>query len=195
MSDITISGYSDYRPTVWRNAIMTPVKVITEATDMPVTLAEAKNWLKMESINDDDDLIMSLIKSAVTLLQKTWSISFQTRTLSVYLQHNPMFPIRIPYGPISSVSSVEYKSCDCQNLPFSAADPTTYTITDDLLKGQPGYYIVQYIAGFDVTPDVYKTPILQQVAWMYENRGDQIQYQINPAINLEGGALTQNDIM
>lgn len=51
-------------------------KIISETGSDPVTLAEAKTWLKMDSISDDDTLITDLITAARKYCENLAGLSF-----------------------------------------------------------------------------------------------------------------------
>lgn len=181
---------------IWRNSIITPVKTVVDSIDTLVSLDEARHWLKMDNIGSDDLIITSLIKAATGILQRSLSMSFMARTLSVYFIHGECFPFHVPYGPVITINSLTRRECDCQGMPFTPF--TGYDIAGDSFSGPNGYYNMEYVAGpvSTVYPDnveALKTMLLQQIAWMYENRGDQRQQQLNPIIDIYGASMTQND--
>lgn len=83
------------------------VKVLTAPATEPITLAEAKDWMKIKTgFTDDDTLIQdTLIPAARRSAEKHMSRSLITQTIQLYYTK---FSGRIylPYGPYQSISTV-----------------------------------------------------------------------------------------
>lgn len=130
----------------------------------PVSLTEAKNHLRIADYTSDDALIMSLIRSSRTHLEKYTGLSFGTKTITAILSIAGDY--ELPYGPVCSVTSAA-------TYDDGTWVPTTdYTLVGDMLDaGYKGLIKVVYQAGFAPLPEDLKTDILQLVAWQYQNRG------------------------
>lgn len=140
------------------------IKFSNEGSE-PVTVLEAKNWLKID-VPDDDLLLADLITSARQQCEGYLNISLIDRTVTAWLQIG-LDEIRLPYGPVKTVTNVtNYKGDPIVGYVlkyemFQALDPTTEVKA-------------VYSAGFeDGLPKQFKTAILSQVAWLYEHRGDE----------------------
>src|SRR3954468_21127146 len=75
-----------------------------EATAEPVTLSEAKAWLKID-VADEDLLVTDLITAARLECEAFLNISLITRTVTAFLQIG-LDEIRLPYGPVKEITSV-----------------------------------------------------------------------------------------
>lgn len=134
----------------------------------PVTLQEAKDWCRID-INDDDALITSLITAARTICEKTCNISFITRTVTARL-NNGLGGMFLPYGPvIGEITSI--KNDDAIDI-----DSNNFAIKNSSFKQVYSPYntvvIVVYNAGYTTLPGNLRTALLNQIAWMYDNRGE-----------------------
>lgn len=123
----------------------------------PVTLQEAKDWCRID-VSDDDTLITSLIKAARIICEKYSGLSFVSKTVTAILV-NGLGNIELPYGPVAS--EVAYYDMDETELTdFDISEPACDRIE------------AVYSAGYETLPANLKTAVLNQIAWMYENRGD-----------------------
>ena len=142
------------------------------STTYPVTLAEAKAWCKIEAdITEDDDLIEDLIISATVLCEGYLNISLMPKTVTAIV-NNSLGGVELPYGPVTAFTSLK------------DVDDTALVLTDDYtLQGIDfktiktpcdEYLKAEYAAGYTDTnlPGNFKTAILQQIVYLYENRGD-----------------------
>lgn len=158
---------------------------VAPATE-PVTTAEAKIHLRVE-ISDDDAFISSLVASARLLVEKTINTSLITQTWELVLDGFPNSDcIKLPNGPVQSVTSVKtYDENDTESV-FSSSSYLVDTVSDRLalnldstwptdLRPRAGVKVT-YVTGYgddgsDV-PQALKQAILEMVAYWYENRGD-----------------------
>ncbi len=86
------------------------LKLYAGPTDEPLTLTELKNQLRIDS-NDEDTFLRSLITVARRLLERYTFRSFMTQTWQLNLDAFPSSDeecIRLPMGPVQSVTSVTY---------------------------------------------------------------------------------------
>lgn len=143
------------------------VKVITDLEEEPVTLEEAKAWLKIEDFTTDDTLVETLIKSSRILLEGYTGTSFGTKELEVIIDITQK--IDVPYAPLQTMTKVERREnegwVDC-------VENTDFWIIGDTIKvNLPAMYRLTYVAGFEELPENLKTDIKVMVAWQFENRG------------------------
>lgn len=155
----------------------------------PATVAEVKQWLRLE-IAEDDAIVAGLIPAARRHLENSARVSLLTRTYRLRFDRpeSPFAPVRLPMGPVQSVQSVRYysagvptdwDSADWGLNPgrFACVGPATggsWPTADD----RPGAYEVVYTAGFgDSTDDVpsgilcvFRLALQLVVAAWYENR-------------------------
>lgn len=138
--------------------------------DEPVTLAELKEYMKVD-YDEEDTLISSLNTSARLLLEKKRGISMIPKRITAIIQ-NDCGGIEIPYGPIYGSGAIDTSL-------ITDADDQEVELT---IRGYPYPFIVNqidyvqliYDAGFYVLPEVLKTAIKAQVMFMFENRGERM---------------------
>lgn len=85
--------------------ILRDVTTLVEPASEPITLAQAKNYLRVD-FDDDNDLITGLITSARLRLEKYAGIAISTRTLQVVAYVDEF--IELPYAPLNNITLVEY---------------------------------------------------------------------------------------
>lgn len=157
------------------NAVLETV-FSSEGSTEPVTLAEIKEWIKVDvTITEDDTLLTALGISARKVVEGYLCVSLIPRTV-VAIFNNSGGDIELPYGPVNTFTSL-YETA-------TTLDDTEITSDNYLLKGgvfktlnKPcsDYLKATYTAGYAnaaAVPEHFKTGIKQQVAFMYENRGD-----------------------
>jgi len=138
------------------------IEILTDLTTEPVTLQEAKDYMRISS-NAEDDLIEELITSARERIEKFTGLSLGEKTLKAYWFYYHI-PSEIPYGPITLINSV----VDDNDVDVE------YTARGLQYKVLEAYSTVglaiEYEAGFTIVPKGLKLAILKQVSTDYENR-------------------------
>jgi uncharacterized phiE125 gp8 family phage protein len=152
----------------------------------PVTLAEAKAHLKLDTA-DEDDLVAALITAARARAEWRTGRALLTQSWTLWLDTWPCAGIEIPLPPLQSVTRLTvYAPDDTPRL----LDPSTYQVdassaparlrlkenvsppTD--LRPMNAIELV-FTAGYggaDAVPAPLKQAILQIVADLHTNRGD-----------------------
>ena len=138
------------------------LEVVTDLSVEPVTLQEAKDYMRISS-ESENDLIEELITSARERIEKFTGLSLGEKTLRAYWFYFHI-PQEIPYGPVTLIESVvndedvalEYTARGLQYKMLEAYSTVGLTI--------------EYEAGFAVCPKGLKLAILKQVSTDYENR-------------------------
>lgn len=82
-------------------------EVTSEPAVEPVTLEEAKGWLRLDGTTDSDERVLDLITGARIAMQDWTGLSFITQTVAIY---PPCFEgeMLLPTYPVSSISSITY---------------------------------------------------------------------------------------
>jgi uncharacterized phiE125 gp8 family phage protein len=144
----------------------------------PVSLDQAKAWLRVESGADEDALIAALIPAARARAEWHAGRAFVTQVWTLWLDCTDGC-ITIPLPPLQSVQSVTVYAPD-GTATLLAAD--TYTVAGQrLILTQPVLNLravngiaIAFTAGYgaaaDVPPDIAQA-ILQILASLYEHRG------------------------
>lgn len=102
------------------------LKTITPPSTEPLTLIEAKQYLK--AAEEDDITILSLIKQAREYCEDYQSKKYIAQTLEAYLDQFPCGSIEFrDCSPVQSITSIKYISCDGEENTF---DDTNYSLDD-----------------------------------------------------------------
>ena len=150
--------------------IVRDVTVLVDPTDEVITLAEAKNYLRVD-YDEDDDLITSLILSAQSRLEKYAGIAMTGRKLLTYAYVDNL--IELPYAPTGIVEKVEYFNGVDWIEAFEDAD---YYILGDtyrkvVLKTYPKReYRFTYFCGYDILPTPIKNATFKMLSDLYDFR-------------------------
>lgn len=167
-----------------------PLQYVTvteaEPTYEPVTVTEAKNYLKVDD-SADDALIAQLIKTSRRMIETHANIKFHRRSVT-QKQTGGLETLDAMRHPIFSVSSITYAK-DFDSTP-ETLDASEYRFVHDkffheggrFVEGRPADgYVITYTAGMvaDATPSTlnndFKTAILRILAFLYENRQEYAQ--------------------
>lgn len=146
----------------------------------PLTLAQAKAWLRVESGTDEDDLIAALITAARARAEWHTGRAFVTQGWTLWLDR-PAPVIEIPLPPLQAAASVTLYGADDTPLVL-AADAYTADLAGSrlLLNAVPpnlratNAVAIAFTAGYGDaadTPPAIAQAILQIVAALYEHRG------------------------
>jgi hypothetical protein len=155
------------------------VEVVTDVATEPVTLAEVKQHLNLQfdtvgslDFDDDDTKLTSLITQCREELEQYTGLSFAGKTLKAILR-NECGGIEIPAGPVTALTSIK----DVDGNTLTAV--TGYTVRGNLFKWIEFpcscYLEVNYTAGYTVLPSGLKRALLEEIAFRYNNAGDQDQ--------------------
>lgn len=186
-------------------------RVTTLPDSEPISLDEAKGYLKVDGTSDDT-YITSLITTSRRMCEAYTGLSFVTQERQIKLDRFPVSDrsrgneITIPYGPVQSIDSVKYLNTDnvlttmaegtdyvvdtdseiCRIFPVSSNELTCWPSTRNL----PNAVTVAYTAGFDDVsgiplPKEVTEAMYKQIASMYENRQDETM------VNTSTGMSTQ----
>lgn len=158
----------------------------------PITTAEAKTHLRVDS-SDDDTYIGLLIIAARRWVEQTHGLALVTQTWDGSIDQFPSgdSPIVIPKFPLVSVSSVTYYDDDLStSTVFSSASyqvdaakrpprivlKSSVSWPTDGLRLSSGV-VVRFVAGFgaaSAVPDDIKHAIKLLVGQMYQNREPEV---------------------
>jgi len=147
-----------------------------EPTDQGVTLAEAKQHLRVE-FNDDDALISALIIASRQQIEETlvWRALTPRTYRATYDTWNGS-EVWLPMPPAVAVLAVSVVD---DGVPDVVVAPTGYVLDPNLGRlrfygdgagGAAGRLQIDYTAGYDAAPGWAKAAILLQVGNLYENR-------------------------
>lgn len=160
------------------------VSITTDAVSEPITLTEAKLFLKADTTTEDD-LITDLITSARKWIEDYTGKSMAVKTLTVmfwdFLDDETEFDLPYPpHASITSVSEVDEEGTATAltlNSGYYKKGLTDFTI-QPVQSYEPAYKVV-YITGsaFD---DTVKKAMLNLIADFYENRQNEKEESNSP---------------
>ena len=146
----------------------------------PVTLDQAKAWLRVESGNDEDALITALIPAARARAEWNTGRAFVTQGWTLWLDDVPPV-IDIPLPPLQAVTSVTLYGRDGS---ATVLNTSAYVVdlpgSRVLLKSVPqnlrslNAIAIAFSAGYGASgnvPGAIGQAILQIVSALYEHRG------------------------
>lgn len=172
-------------------SLLSEVKVHAAPAVEPITLTEAKAYMKVDYTNDDTLIEDVLIPSARQMVEKMLNKALITQTLKAYYTTFGKV-VDLPYSPVQSVSSVKriqqnttttltvdsdyyVQGLDQKFLLISSPYdlPPGHSPTDSY-KGAE--LLVEYVAGYGTAasdvPAIIKEAIRKIVAFNYENRNE-----------------------
>lgn len=139
----------------------------------PITLNQVKDWLKIDT-TDEDSLLNNITTAARILCEQYTNISFIQRKV-IAIVNNSLGSIELPYSPIGEI--LDLQDVDGNEL-------TDYEVTGVVHKRlktpEKDYLRVKYTAGFTTLPQNYKTALLTAIAYIYEHRGDEQFGELSP---------------
>lgn len=158
------------------------LKLITAASTYPVTLAEAKLHLRVDT-TDEDALITALITSATETVEQKLGRALMAQTWELTLDAFPD-AFELTRVPVQSITSVKYYDASgvqqtlASNLyTLDNADDhgyayvvPAYGTTWPETRDQVNAVSVRYVANYTTVPEPIKSWILIAIATMYENR-------------------------
>lgn len=159
-------------------------RLITPPAATPVTLAEAKQQLRVDHA-DEDAKIEALIAAATSYLDARSGVlgrCLVTQTWELTLDAFPAEEIEIPLGPVQSVASVTYvdtagatQTVNASDYYLDNASPTAWVmpeITWPSTMAAANAVAVRFIAGTAVAdvPPAIRHAVLLLVSHWYEDR-------------------------
>lgn len=153
------------------------VTIVADAVVEPVSLTDAKNWMRID-YTSDDTLIQSLLNASRVHLEKLTGLSFVNKLIRTNFELTGSVPhvwmVDLPYGPLVCVDELKIKT--------GMNTYTTLTKNEDfeVIGGKiwmytQGVYSALYQGGFGTLPEDLADDILTLTTWQYENRGKKFQ--------------------
>lgn len=154
--------------------IIRDVTTTVEPVSEPITLAQAKNYLKVD-FDDDNDLITSLIASARVRLEKYAGVAMSARTLQVVAYVDEF--IELPYAPLNNITKVEYWD-NGDWVEMSIGDyyilGTTYKKIYMVANNRMEYRFT-YTCGYTTIPQPMITALYKLIADLYDYRESSVE--------------------
>lgn len=157
---------------------------LTNTPLIPVSLSDAKDFLKV-SHTKEDDLIQGLIETAVVYGEKYTARDFSIKTWDCFTNDLCLTGDALPFielhrSPLVSIEAIEnsVSGSYVANSNFIQKDRFGYSRL--LLNGSyPSIdsavaytFKVSFTSGYSTLPEGLKTAVLEHINFLYENRGD-----------------------
>lgn len=168
--------------------------LISPPTQDVVTLAEAKEHLRVDA-NDDDTLIGRLIGQVVASLDPasggTLGRALRPQTWELRLAEFPLCPIRLPFPPAIEIESIKYDAADGAEQTVAGSDyrligqgafqpvrlSLSYGASWPAARYSEEAVRIRFVAGYDADdeggdrlPTAIKVAALLMIGDLYENR-------------------------
>jgi uncharacterized phiE125 gp8 family phage protein len=162
---------------------MTTRLISTDATGIAVE--EAKLHLRVDH-DDEDDLIQSLIKTAMVSATNKTGRSFAPMTWEKRLDAFPGGPINLHFPPVVEIASIEYKNAAGEVVALSSQAYTLAAASDSATLSPNAFWPedatnirITYTAGFESIPEPVVQWIMLHVGNWYKNREAVVSTQAN----------------
>jgi uncharacterized phiE125 gp8 family phage protein len=172
--------------------------IVTVPTVEPMTLIEAKRWLRVDH-NDDDGLIAALIKAARQRIESRTGRAIMAQTWRIALDQWPAEArVALPMMPVMSVTAV--RVIDAAGVPAvlastlyaleSGSEPPVLAVKSPPNPGRlRGGIEIDVVAGYGVTAAECPEPLRQAMRLLllaaYEGRGPERAGERRPDIVTE----------
>jgi uncharacterized phiE125 gp8 family phage protein len=148
--------------------------IITDAVAYPVTLVEAKNFIRVDYALDDN-LITDIIKAATEQAEKYLNRSITTKTVKFsYTSFSNR--VMLPYPPYQSITAVTVKYRGESTVLVADSDYYLSGVKDLSIEFERYYreyeLIIDATVGYLSVPLTIKQGVLKLIARMYEYRND-----------------------
>jgi uncharacterized phiE125 gp8 family phage protein len=180
-------------------------KIKTEPTTEPLTLSEAKIFLKVDN-TDEDTLITNMIKAVRRAAEIYMGRALISQTWYDYRDEFPDDWFEITLCPVTSITSVKYYDADDAQQTLSAAVYLTDIASEPArislaigqswpsISGRQNSVCIEYVCGWSnagAVPDLIKAGMYLHLGHLYENRQDVTKEKMN---ELPGGSRSLYDM-
>ena len=157
------------------------LRVVTPATQEPVSLAEARSQARIDVVTEDATLAAYIV-AARQWLELATGRALPVQTLEMSLDCFPRCQITLPRSPVASITSITYTDTDGATQTVSAADylldaarhvpiiTPAYGKAWPPSRGDAGNVKVRFVAGESQPPEPLRHALLLLVAQWHENR-------------------------
>lgn len=150
--------------------------IVTESVNMPISLIETKNFLRIDT-STDDDLLTRLIKSATKKCETYIGKSLITKTYKITFENCVLTKTKLPYGPLQNISLVTTKDAE-GNITTVSTDEYVISKANNAIEFKSSLVNniieITYISGYgdndtDIPEDI-KQGLLFHIARLYDDR-------------------------
>jgi len=180
-------------------------KIKTEPASEPLTLSEAKIFLKVDN-TDEDTLITNMIKAVRRAAELYMGRALISQTWYDYRDDFPVDYFEITLCPVTTITSIKYYNADDTLTTLSSATYLTDLASEPArvslaigqswpaVSGRKNSVCVEYVCGWasaGSVPDLIKAGMYMHLGHLYENRQDVTKEKMN---ELPGGSRALYDM-
>lgn len=157
-------------------------------TTEPVTVAELKTYLQNQGTAYDGPLDI-FIKAARKKIENYCNVSLVPKAITLTFKTNGFSPMRLLFGPVATVTSVEHKDCCDWEVLSDGATPSDYCIQSqdstswEIVSTMCGQHRIKYTTEAPDDMDIYKQAILMQAGALFTFRDD-ATFEWSPAAKM-----------
>jgi len=146
---------------------------------LPITVKEAKLYLKIDH-DIEDLLIEDMIKAAVNSFEDVTATALIPQVWKVIYKDIDRNIIDIPIKPVANILNISTINSNHQ-----ISKITNYTLINNSLFFNISFpsqiLIIEFQAGTEINfiPENIKLSLLEHIAFLYENRGENNQFDLN----------------
>lgn len=165
-------------------------QVVSVDSNAVVSLAEAKNVLKVNH-DEDDTYITGLITGTTEQVERYIRRDVQVKTRKSHWSR-PAYLVSLPYGPHTNITLIQ--SIDTDNVTTNVTEFRVIGLDYKrvVLQQAVGQVLVTYVSGYAVTPATIKNAILQEISFQYKNRQDPDSPRM---VSIDGLALESRQLL
>lgn len=163
-------------------------RIVTPATVLPVSVSDAKDYLRIDSYTDHDSMIESIIWATTKTLEQRANICVTEQTWTLILDSKEVVENIFFYKtPVKSITSVKYYDSDNTQQTISSGDYTTVLGLQPaqiILDSVPSVYErsdameIVFVGGFTSIPNDILLAIKQRCYNVYNYPGDTIEQKL-----------------
>jgi uncharacterized phiE125 gp8 family phage protein len=157
------------------------LKIVTAAADEPISLEEAKLFLRVDT-DADDTLIAALIAAAREYAEHYTQATFATTEYELALDAFPVDAIGLPKAASPAVESIKYLDTAREE---QTLDPAAYVLSEYGMEpfiyplqawpatgAYPNAVRIRYTANAATISAAARAAMLEMIAYLYERRED-----------------------
>lgn len=167
--------------------------ISTANKDLPVTLEQARQWLRLDEISTQDDEVQAMIMASVSKIEKQYGMALLEQTVTETrngFPSNSQCPLLLRINPLREITSITYIDTDGVKQTWDSALYETGKAGMDYYvlpawneswpsaACRPGSVTIVYKAGFGTAPKDVPLDIVQAIKLdigdMDANRADRV---------------------
>lgn len=163
----TVAGYYGGASSPGYN-LQHDIEIVEVGYSEPITADEARTYLRIEDLAIEDDMIDTMITAARQAFEQAAQISLIEKTVTLWFS-NPEGMYPIPVGPVQSIEHLYDEEDNEINSDEYEIIGNQYPKLKSPLQN---FMKLEYTVGMTSVPSEIKQALLDQVYFLYEDRGN-----------------------